>query len=62
MKNRRDYTDYSISISYSVFQTKGEVIRLIGKYGCKCVAEDVVDYMKKQHLVECFITRKVKEL
>ena len=54
--------DYTIRITYAVYQTQGDVIRLIGKYNCRCVAEDVVEYMETQHLVGCFITRKVKEL
>jgi len=54
--------DYAIRIKYAVYQTQGETIRLIGKYGCRCVAEDVVKYMKTQHLVDCFITKKVEEL
>lgn len=54
--------DYTIRIKYAVYQTKGETIRLIGKYNCRCVAKEVVEYMKTQHLVECFITRKVEEI
>jgi hypothetical protein len=54
--------DYTIRITYSVFQTRGEVIRLIGKYDCKCVAKEVVKYMRTQHFVECFITTKTEEL
>lgn len=54
--------DYTITIKYAVYQTKGETIRLIGKYGCKCLAEEVVKYMREKHFVECFITTKVEEL
>ena len=52
--------DYTIEITYSVHQDENS--RLVGKYCCRCVAEDVVKYLRLKHGVECFITSRTKEI
>ena len=52
--------DRCISINYSVYQTEAKMCRLVGKYSCKCVANDVVEYLKGLG-IKSYIIPKIKE-
>ncbi len=57
------HRDFDINVNYFVYthDENGNKLRLVGSYPCKCVAQDVAEYIELNHLVKCGVYRKVTE-
>ena len=55
--------DFFIKIDYSVYtiDKTGNKLRLVGYYPCKCVAKDVVEYLRSEYRVKSEYFRKIKD-
>ena len=58
-----EHQDFDIEVTYFVYtqDENGNKLRLVGLYPCKCVAQDVVEYLEKQLLVKSSAYRKITE-